>query len=92
MAEPGNFHARLAAAARALHDEPDTQHTLDQSALLAIELIPHCHYASISIVHSNRSIHTAAATDDPARRGAATSGSTSSRRGPVWTPSGTTTR
>ena len=69
MSDPWNVHAELAEASRVLQDEPDTQHTLDRSAQLAVELIPSCHYAGISIVHSNRTIDTPAATDDLVRRG-----------------------
>jgi GAF domain-containing protein len=54
--------AQLAAVARALQTETNTQRTLDRSVALAVELIAHCHYAGISIVHHDRTITTAAAT------------------------------
>lgn len=69
MSDFWNVHADLAAAARALQDEPDTQHTLDRSASLAMELVPNCHYAGISIARRDGTIDTPAATDDLVRRG-----------------------
>jgi GAF domain-containing protein len=69
VSESFDLHAELAAASRALHDEPDTQHTLDRSTLLAVELVPHCDYAGISIVHRDRTIATPAATDELVDRG-----------------------
>jgi GAF domain-containing protein len=66
---PADLHAQLAQASRDLHAEPDTQHTMERSVSLATELISSCHYAGISIVHRNRPIGTAAATDELVRRG-----------------------
>jgi transcriptional regulator with GAF, ATPase, and Fis domain len=64
-----DLHTQLAQAARELHAEPDTQHTLDRSVLLATELISNCDHAGISMVHRNRTIDTPAASDQMARRG-----------------------
>ena len=66
---PADLHTQLAEASRELHAEPDTQHTLQRSVLLATELIPNCHYAGISMVHRNRTIDTPAATDELVNRG-----------------------
>lgn len=90
VSDSWKVHADLAAAARALHAEPDTQHTLDRSALLAIHIIPNCHHAGVSITRRDGTINTPAASDDLVRR-EATSCSSSTGRGRAWTPSGTTT-
>jgi transcriptional regulator with GAF, ATPase, and Fis domain len=66
---PADLHTQLAEASRELHAEPDTQQTLERSVLLAIELIPNCDHAGISMVHRNRTIDTPAASDQMARRG-----------------------
>ena len=66
---PADLHAQLAQASRELHAEPDTQHTMERSVLLATELIPICDHAGISIVHRNGTIDTPAATDELPRRG-----------------------
>ena len=58
-----NLYEQLAAASRALQEQPDTQQTLDRSVRLATELVTHCDYAGVSIVHRNGSIDTPAATD-----------------------------
>jgi len=64
-----DLHTQLAQAARDLHAEPDTQHTLERSVLLATELISNCDHAGVSMVHRNRTIDTPAASDQMARRG-----------------------
>jgi GAF domain-containing protein len=58
-----NLQTELARAARALKNEAGTQGTLERSVWLTTELIPHCHYAGIAIVHPDRTIDTSAATD-----------------------------
>jgi GAF domain-containing protein len=63
MSVPAGLHAQLAAASRALQNEPDTQHTLDRSVRIATELLDSCDYAGISIVHRNGTIDTPASTD-----------------------------
>lgn len=63
MSVSAGLSAQLAAASRALQDEPDTQHTLDRSVGLATEMLRGCDYAGVSIVHRNGSIDTPAATD-----------------------------
>jgi transcriptional regulator with GAF, ATPase, and Fis domain len=60
---PAGLSAQLAAASRALEDEPDTQHTLQRSVRIATELLASCDYAGVSIVNRNGSIDTPAATD-----------------------------
>ena len=66
---PTDLHTQLAEASRELHAEPDTQETLERSVLLAIELIPNCDHAGISMVHRNRTIDTPAATHELVNRG-----------------------
>jgi GAF domain-containing protein len=61
--EPLDLPEELAAVARALQTEPTTQRTLDRSVRLAVQLIPDCHFAGISIVQDDRTITTTAATD-----------------------------
>ena len=59
----------LAAAARSMQAESDTQHMLDRAVELATELIDGCDYAGVSIVHRKAPIETAAASDPVAVRG-----------------------
>lgn len=59
----------LAAAARAMQAEDDTQHMLDRAVALAVELIDGCDYAGVSIVHRKAPIDTPAASDPVVMRG-----------------------
>jgi GAF domain-containing protein len=69
MIDVPDIPTQLAAAARALQNESNTQATLERSVQLATQLIPHCHYAGISIVHRDHTIDTTAATDPLVARG-----------------------
>ena len=64
-----DLHLRIAAAARDLQDESDTQHTLDRSVKAAIEVIPHVHYAGVSIARRKGAIDTPAFSHELVRRG-----------------------
>ena len=68
MSEPADLSSQLAAAARALQEEPDTQRTFDRSVRIATELIPGCDYAGTSIVQRDGTIETPAATGAMVRR------------------------
>ncbi|SDE30392.1 GAF and ANTAR domain-containing protein [Auraticoccus monumenti] len=68
MTPPLNLHEQLAEAARDLEAEPDTQHTLERSVALALELVPHADQAGISIVHRKGRIETPAASTDAVLR------------------------
>jgi transcriptional regulator with GAF, ATPase, and Fis domain len=54
---------RLAAAARELQHEADSQHTMETAIKLARDLVPACQQAGISLVHKNN-IDTPAYTSD----------------------------
>ena len=59
-----DLHEQLAEAARELEAEPDTQHTLERSVTIALDLVPHADHAGISIVHRKGRIETPAASAD----------------------------
>ncbi len=63
-----DLHEQLAEAARDLEAEPDTQHTLERSVTLALELVPHADQAGISIVHRKGRIETPAASTEAVLR------------------------
>ncbi|WP_433201125.1 GAF and ANTAR domain-containing protein [Dactylosporangium sp. CS-047395] len=59
---------RLSDLARALHDEPDVQETLDAVVAAAVGTVPGAQYAGVMVVEGRRRIETRAATDDVVRR------------------------
>jgi GAF domain-containing protein len=59
----------LAAAARALQAEGDTQRLLDRAVTLAVDVVRGCEYAGVSIVHRRAPIDTPAASDPLVLRG-----------------------
>jgi transcriptional regulator with GAF, ATPase, and Fis domain len=59
----------LAAAARTMQGEVDTQHVLDRAVALAVELVTGCHQAGVSMVHRRAPIDTPAASDPLVVRG-----------------------
>jgi GAF domain-containing protein len=59
----------LAAAARVMQGEVDTQHVLDRAVALAVEMVDGCDQAGVSTVHRKAPIDTAAASDPLVRRG-----------------------
>lgn len=58
---------RMAAAARELQDQVDSQATMLSAVNLAVANVDGCDFAGISIVHARRHIDTPAATDGSAR-------------------------
>jgi transcriptional regulator with GAF, ATPase, and Fis domain len=56
--------ARMADAARALADQGDPLHTLQEAVNLAVRLVPWCDAAGISMVRAKRHVETPAASDD----------------------------
>ena len=68
MAGERDFGERLAAIARGLVHEPDTQHTLQRIVELAAAHLDGEVYASVSLVRQRRQVDTAAASDQRAAR------------------------
>ena len=68
MAGGRDFGERLAAIARELVHEPDTQHTLQRIVELAAAHFDGEVYASVSLVQQHRQVDTAAASDQRAVR------------------------
>src|ERR687886_1241353 len=68
VAEERDFDERLAAIARELVNEPDTQHTLQRIVELAAAHLDGEVYASVSLVQQRRQVDTAAASDQRAVR------------------------
>ncbi|HEX2177678.1 MAG TPA: GAF and ANTAR domain-containing protein [Nocardioidaceae bacterium] len=60
--------ARFAEAARVLRAEEDVQHTLHKAVTLALDMIPGCDHAGVSLVHRNQGIDTSAATSEDVGR------------------------
>jgi GAF domain-containing protein len=67
MEGAGEFNRQLAAAVRAMQEEPDTKGTLDRAVTTATEIIDGCDLAGISIVHA-AGIDTASASDESLKR------------------------
>jgi GAF domain-containing protein len=63
----GEFNRQLAAAVRAMQEEPDTKSTLDRAVITATEIIDGCDLAGISIVHVT-GIDTVSASDESLKR------------------------
>lgn len=61
------FNRQLAEAARAMAAEQDTTATLDRAVQMATDLIEHCDYAGISVVH-REGIDTPAASNESLRK------------------------
>lgn len=59
---------QFAELARTLHSQPDAEHTLDQVVQAAVDLIPHCEVAGLSLTEKPHSITSAAATSPLATR------------------------
>lgn len=68
MTDP-DLRTRLAELARELQSQESEDATTDRIVELAVELVPGCDYAGISLVGKGRRISTVAATDDVARAG-----------------------
>ena len=68
MAGERNFDERLAAIARELVHEPDTQHTLQRIVELAAAHFDGEVYASVSLVQQHREVQTPAASNQRATR------------------------
>ena len=68
MAEVRDFDERLAAIARQLVHEPDTQHTLQRIVELAAANLDGEVYASVSLVRQRRQVDTPASSDERATR------------------------
>jgi GAF domain-containing protein len=62
-----DFNQQLAEAARAMAEEEGTQHTLDRAVQMATDMIDHCDFAGISMVHP-QGIDTPAASHETLRR------------------------
>lgn len=60
---------RFASIVRSLQAEKGIRHTLQRSVELAVEMVPGCDEACVSLVHRSRRIDTPAATSAVARRG-----------------------
>jgi GAF domain-containing protein len=67
MDDIGEFSRQLASAVRAMHQEPDTQSTLDRAVVTATQIVDGCDLAGISLVHAH-GIDTAAGSDESLRR------------------------
>jgi transcriptional regulator with GAF, ATPase, and Fis domain len=68
VAEERDFDERLAAIARELVNEPDTQHTLQRIVELAAANLDGEVYASVSLVRQRRQVQTPASSDERAAR------------------------
>ena len=68
VTDPREMAERLADAARVLIDEPTAQQTFDRTVALAVDMIPGCTAAGISLV-TRKGVRTAAATDNAVRAG-----------------------
>jgi GAF domain-containing protein len=67
MGSAGEFNRQLAAAVRAMQEQPDTKSTLDRAVITATQIIEGCDLAGISIVH-DKWIETVAASDECLKR------------------------
>ena len=67
MESAGEFNRELAAAVRAMQDEPDTKSTLDRAVITGTEIIERCDLAGISVVHA-AGIDTVSASEESLKR------------------------
>jgi GAF domain-containing protein len=63
----GEFNRQLAAAVRAMQEQPDTKSTLERAVITATEIIDGCDLAGISIVHAT-GIETVSSSDESLKR------------------------
>ena len=65
---PTSLGERMSHAARTLQQQADPQSTMDCAVALAVENVPGCDGASISLVHGRRRIDTPACSDESSLR------------------------